>query len=95
MKGGCVGGPESSLQVGHRIRRRIDEPGPSGGLKHAHLNMEPSGSGHIYQRIKTKNVDFSAHQIRDAGLSHAKKLGGFGLTHLDTNYVLLQSCHED
>jgi len=44
-------------------------PGSSRGLKHAHLNMQPGSRGHIYQSIKTENVDFSTRQIRDTVLA--------------------------
>src|SRR5690606_3614919 len=63
-------------------------------FKYTHLNVQSSGNGHIDQCIKTKNIDFSTHEVRDAGLGHAKKLGGLGLAHLDADYVLLQRCHE-
>src|SRR3546814_7850985 len=64
-------------------------PEPLDRFKHTHLNAQSSGSSHVYQRIKTKNIDFSAHQVRDAGLGHAKKLGGFG----DRKSTRLNSSH--
>ncbi len=44
----------------------------SSRLQNAHFDVQPGRRGHVDQGIQAKQVDFSAHQVRNARLSHTE-----------------------
>ena len=72
----------------------MDNPATvSGRLAIAHVNVKPSGTGHVDQRVQPEQIDLAAHQIRNAWLRDPEKLRDLRLAHFGLGKVALQRRH--
>jgi Transposase domain (DUF772) len=79
------------FRVEESIVKEADEGAQSDGA------AQTGSSDHIDQRIETKQIDLAAHEIGDAGLRHAKQLGGLRLAYASGLYSsrrIAKACRE-
>ena len=49
---------------------------------------------HIYQAIERKQIDLTAHQIRNTWLCHTEQLGGLGVTGIGEGQMVFRGQYQ-